>query len=119
MKKLFKSFGYALNGMKIAFKEERNMKIYLYISLGVLIAGFISKLTAMEWIAIVLCIAVVLVAELFNTVIENIMDYLFPEHNLVAGKVKDISAAAVTICAIMSVIIGAIIFGNKLLDIIK
>jgi diacylglycerol kinase (ATP) len=119
MKTLFKSFGYAKDGLKTGLKEERNMKIHLCISVIVIVAGLFLELSRLEWIAIVLCVGIVFAAELFNTALENVVDLISPKYHPVAGKIKDLSAAAVIICAVVSVVVGVIIFGNKLLELMQ
>jgi diacylglycerol kinase (ATP) len=60
----------------------------------------------------------VLVTELFNTALEFSIDLISPEFNLLAKKAKDVSAAAVLIAAIFSLVIGFIVFGPKILSLI-
>ncbi|MFD2144106.1 diacylglycerol kinase family protein [Mucilaginibacter antarcticus] len=66
-----------------------------------------------EWMWIVACIAIVLMAELFNTALEFLVDLVSPEYNELAGHVKDIAAGAVVIAALFAVIEGLIIFFLK------
>ena len=49
-------------------------------------------------------------AELFNTAIEQLCNLVSPGHNLIIGKVKDLSAAAVLVSAIMAAVTGLVIF---------
>ena len=58
----------------------------------------------------------VFIAELFNTALETLVNLVSPEFNPKAGHVKDISAAAVLIAAIMALIIGVLIFLPKIID---
>ncbi len=64
----------------------------------------------MEWVAIILCIGMVLATELINTAIERLVDLISPDRNPIAGQIKDIAAGAVLICAIAAAIVGLIIF---------
>lgn len=104
---------YALNGLFVIIKEERNFKIHLIIAFIVIMFGFIVRLTYIEWAIIVLTIFIVLLMELINSVIERLIDYLKPEIHTTAKVIKDMSAAIVLLAAFMSVIIGIIIFTNK------
>ena len=113
IKKLLNSFKYAFRGIKFVFLEEQNMKIHVLISVVVIVTGLIMKLSCMEWIAVVICIGMVFTAEIFNTAIENIVDFISPNVHPLAGKIKDISAAAVIICAVVSVVVGSFIFLPK------
>jgi diacylglycerol kinase len=114
IKKCLKSFKYALNGIFELFKTENNTKIHLIAALIAIGAGFILKISSTEWCFIIFAIALVIVAEGFNTVLEKIADHLFPEKNEMARSIKDISAGAVLICAIAAFIAGLIIFLPKL-----
>lgn len=110
IKERLKSFVYATNGIISFIREEHNAWIHCAAVLLVSAAGFYFEITQEEWIAVIFCFGLVLAAEAFNTAIEKLVDLVSPEHRPLAGKVKDISAGAVLICAITSAIIGAIIF---------
>jgi diacylglycerol kinase len=117
-KRLVKGFGYAFSGLKEMVKSEQNANIHLLVVVFVTIAGFVLKINAMEWCVVLLCIALVLAAEAFNTAIERLTDHLFKERHETARIVKDVSAGSVLVCAIISVICGIIIFLPKLIDLI-
>jgi diacylglycerol kinase (ATP) len=82
----------------------------LIAAMAVIIAGIVLGITRTEWIMVVMCIGTVIAAELFNTAIEKLVDLVSPERHPVAGRVKDIAAGAVLICAVAAAIIGLIIF---------
>lgn len=104
---------FALNGLKEAYRKERNFRIHLYIAIIVILFSIYFRLSKMEWIIILLMIHLVLVAELVNSLIERVIDYIKPELHPEAKIIKDIAAAVVLIVAIASVIIGLIIFIPK------
>ena len=79
-------------------------------AMAVIIAGIVLGITRTEWIMVVMCIGTVIAAELFNTAIEKLVDLVSPVRHPVAGRVKDIAAGAVLICAVAAAIIGLIIF---------
>ncbi|MDR3651858.1 MAG: diacylglycerol kinase family protein [Paludibacter sp.] len=113
MKKRIQSFIYAGRGIKTVFGSETNMKIHLVVVFLVVVAGFVLRINVPEWIMCLLCIGLVIGAEMINTAIENVVDLASPEQHPLAGKAKDIAAGAVLICAIISVIIGLLIFLPK------
>lgn len=113
-KKLINSFKYAIQGILSSFKTERNMKIHIFIMILVIIAGFILKINKYEWIACILCFAVVISGELFNTAIETVVDMVMPYKNDKAKIAKDIAAGAVLTLAIGAAAIGAIIYVPKI-----
>lgn len=113
MKRL-KSFKYAFNGLKILIKEEPNARIHLLASLLVVTLSIVLEINLMEWVAVVFCIGFVLVAETFNTSLENISDFISPEKNEKIKKIKDLAAAAVLLSALTALTIGLIIFLPKI-----
>lgn len=115
LKNRIHSFKYAFNGLKIIIKEEHNARIHLLLAILVLIAGCFFDLAVYEWISIILVIGMVIMLEIINSAIENIADFISPERNDSIKKIKDMSAAAVLIAALLAVIIGLIIFLPKIL----
>jgi diacylglycerol kinase len=114
-KKRLESFKYAFNGLKILIQEEHNSWIHIFITLCVVAAGFLLKITISEWIAVIFCIGVVIALEMVNSAIENIADFVSPERHAMIKKIKDLSAGAVFVGAIASAIIGLIIFLPKIM----
>lgn len=117
IRKLIKSFGYAIKGMVLATGEQ-NMRIHLVAITVVTIAGIFLKLTAIEWAIITLTIGFVIAAEMFNTAIEELVDLISPEIHIKAGKIKDIAAGAVLVAAIVATVVAVYIFGNKIFNLI-
>lgn len=113
-----KSFKYAFNGLKIVLNEEHNARIHLIVSLIVIACGFIFQISIIEWIVICFAIGFVISVEILNSAIENLCDFVSPEYHNLIKKVKDISAAAVLISAISSVMIGILIFLPKIIHLI-
>ncbi|WP_249871065.1 diacylglycerol kinase family protein [Oceanobacillus saliphilus] len=107
-------FTYAWNGIKEIIKTERNFRIHLAAAIVTIATGLYFRLTNIEWAIIVLTIGLVLMAEVTNSTIEKMIDYLRPEIHPSAKVIKDIAAAAVLITAIVAVIIGLLIFLPKL-----
>jgi diacylglycerol kinase len=105
----------AINGFKTALKTELNLKIHCFAVLVVLAAGFLFHILITEWIALVLCFIIVISAELLNTSIEKLCDFITPERHPSIGKVKDIAAAAVLVAAMGSVVVGSMILGPYLI----
>lgn len=115
MNKFIKGFVYALNGIWHAAATQLNFRVHLVCAIVAVYAGYALHISNNEWLWIILCIGMVLVAELFNTAIEFLTDLVSPEYNKKAGLVKDMSAGAVLITAITALIIGLVIFVPKLL----
>jgi diacylglycerol kinase len=112
--RVIKSFGWAFNGLKDCILHEKNFRIQYIVALLVVIAGIILSLSVTEWMIILLSFAVVLSFEIINSAIEKLCDLVSPDFNLTIKKVKDMSASAVLLSAIISFIIGCIIFLPKI-----
>ncbi|WP_418986988.1 diacylglycerol kinase family protein [Bacteroides heparinolyticus] len=110
IKKQLYGFGYAWKGIRCCIGKEQNLSFHLIAAIIVVIAGFILSITKIEWTIVILCIGVVIAAELFNTAIERLVNLVSPQQHPIAGKVKDIAAGAVLVCAVTAAIIGLIIF---------
>lgn len=115
IKKRIHSFGFALKGIATLFKTQPNARIHLIAILAVTVAGYLLKVSTSEWCFIVMCFAMVLAAEAFNTAVEFVVDLTSPDYHPLAGKAKDVAAAAVLITAIGAATIGIIILLPKLL----
>ena len=110
---LYKSFGYAFQGIYTCISKERNMKIHCGLSVLGVIAGIILKLSVMEWCICLTLFGLVMALELVNTSIEAVVDLVTEERKPLAKIAKDTAAGAVLIAAIMAAIIGCIIFVPK------
>lgn len=109
----------SFNGIKYVFTTQRNLKIQLVIGIIAILAGFILKISILEWTIITAIIFMVFFSELLNTVVETIVDMITIEYNENAKIAKDIAAGAVTLVSMASVIIGLLIFLPKILEIMK
>ena len=116
MPKLIDSFAHAFNGIAKAFATQRNMQIHGVILVIALIGGFYFNINSAEWIAIIICSGMVLSAEIINTAIEEIVNFISPGMNPKAGLIKDLAAGAVLITAIAAIIVGLIIFVPKMIS---
>lgn len=116
MKKRIASFQFAFNGIRLMFKSGPNFIIQLVIALIVISTGIYFQIRPIEWSIILICIAGVLSAEIFNTAIEKMVDHLSPEKNKYAGEIKDLAAGAVLLFSIVTALVGIIIFLPYLID---
>ena len=105
-----KSFGYAGNGIKAAFQNEPNFRIHTAVTVLVLFLAFFLHFSALKFAVLILTICLVITSELVNTLIEKIVDIISPDYSDKAKVIKDISAAAVLICAFSAVLVGLLLF---------
>lgn len=106
-------FSYAINGLKEVVKSERNFRLHLLSTILVTIMGLLYKISYLEWIAVVIVVGMVITAEILNTAIEEIINYVQPDIHPAAKKIKDLAAAGVFMTAITALIVGIIIFIPK------
>lgn len=112
--RVIKSFANAFRGLKDCLSHEKNFQIQYVVALFVIGAGIFFSLSTTEWMIILICFAVVLSFEIINSAIEKLCDLVCPEFNLTIKKVKDMAASAVLLSAIITFIIGCIIFLPKI-----
>ncbi|MBV9987020.1 MAG: diacylglycerol kinase family protein [Chitinophagaceae bacterium] len=108
------AFRYAFNGIALFFRHDRNGKIHLLAAVLVTIAAWWLKVSAVEWSILLLCIAVVISLEMLNYAMENLCNLVHSSFHPLVKAVKDVAAAAVLWSAIVSMIIGLIIFAPKI-----
>ncbi len=116
IKSRMRSFGYAFRGIFRAFSTEHNLWIQGSIAILVIVAGFYFEISQIEWLGIILAIGLVFSAELMNTAVENIVDFISPDFNRKAGHAKDAAAGAVLMAAITAAVIGCLVFIPHIID---
>ena len=109
-----KSVRFSLQGIWLLITTEASIKVQLVVAVIATIMGFQFNISNTEWLIQTMMIAIVLVAESLNTGIEKLSDFVQPEYHDKIKVVKDISAGAVGIAAIISLIIGGIIYIPKM-----
>ena len=111
------SFKYAFKGIETVFKEERNMKTHVFLGALTLFLCLFLHLTVHEWTWILLSIFMIWIMEIWNTVIENLVEPTTNHtYHPLAKKAKDMAAAAVLLTAFFSVIVGALILIPKIYE---
>ncbi|MGC9031517.1 MAG: diacylglycerol kinase family protein [Minisyncoccia bacterium] len=109
-KKLIKSIKNAFSGFKIAILEEQTFKIQVFIGIFTIILAFYFQLSVYLMLVLFLIIIIVLSLELLNSQIERILDFLNPNNDPKIKRIKDLSASAVLLTSLGSIIIGLLIF---------
>ncbi|SDB98408.1 undecaprenol kinase/diacylglycerol kinase (ATP) [Pelagirhabdus alkalitolerans] len=110
--------GYAIKGLKYALHHEINMRVHLMMMILVIGCGIFLNVNAIEWVLLILTIGLVVMAELFNTAIELILDYLAPEWHSAVGTIKDVAAGAVLVASLLAMVVGIIIFMPKIITLL-
>lgn len=112
MKRFARSVRYATEGIvyAVAGAKNRNMRTHVVASVVAIILGVALGIDRTSWIAVVLCIGIVMCAEMLNTSIEELCDFVQPEIDPRIKRIKDISAGAVLVVSTSAGICGLIIF---------
>ncbi|MBS1248971.1 MAG: Undecaprenol kinase [Chloroflexi bacterium] len=114
LKSRWKSIQCALQGIGYSLRTQPNTWVHAGISAAVIAMGVWLTITPLEWAVLLLTMAVVWAAEFFNTALETLLDLLHPQPHPLVRITKDVSAAAVLVTAIFSVLIGLLILGPPL-----
>jgi diacylglycerol kinase (ATP) len=109
-----KSIGFAFKGAFLLLKTEASIKVQFSIAILITTAGFYFHISNYEWLIQILAIGLVMSIEGLNTAIEEIANFIHPEHHHKIGLIKDIAAGAVFIASVFAIIVGAIIYLPKI-----
>ncbi|MFP4621079.1 MAG: diacylglycerol kinase family protein [Bacteroidales bacterium] len=115
---LKRTFGNAFRGLGIFLSRESNNRIHLTVASLVIAAGIFFGIDATEWLFVVLSIGLVMTSEAFNFALEKLCDEVRAEYDKQIKVIKDISAGAVLIAALVSVVVGLIIFMPEVMGLI-
>ena len=107
---IHKSFLNAFRGVFFMLKSERNFQLEFLAFLINLFLIFYLKLSNIDTALVLIVSFGILSAEIFNTAIEKICDIVQPEFDKRIGFIKDISAGAVILMAIASVVVGVLVY---------
>ncbi|MBU3090726.1 diacylglycerol kinase [Clostridium sp. CM028] len=114
VKKLVDSFNYAIEGIIYSIRTQRNMKIHMLTTIVVLTATFFYDLSKIELLIITMTITMVIVAEMINTAVECAIDATTNFYHPLAKIAKNVAAGAVLVTAINSVLVGYVIFWDRI-----
>ena len=112
--KFMAGFGFAFSGLWHAIRSQINMRVHITITFIAIALSIVLHISAIEFALIFVAIAGVLIAEMFNTVIELCVDLASPSYHPLAKTAKDVAAGAVLLSAIMAIIIALFVFGPHL-----
>ena len=116
---LYKSFGYAFEGIFAGIRGERNMKIHCFAAVCVIVAGVLFHISVTEWCICLVLFGLILSLELVNTAIEAVVDLVTEDKKPLAKLAKDTAEGAVLIAAVMAAMAGLLIFVPKLVSLLK
>lgn len=115
VQKRFFGFRHAFNGLGLFLRSESNGRMHAAATAAVIALAAWLRCSLTEWAMLAIVTGMVWLTEMLNTAIEKIMDYVQPDVHPKVKWIKDVSAGAVLVAAIMAVVVGGIVFVPKLL----
>jgi undecaprenol kinase/diacylglycerol kinase (ATP) len=112
------AFRFAFNGVYVFFRHDRNGKIHLAAAIVTALLAFLLHASLTEWCILLLCYGLVISMEMLNYAMENLCNLVHSNFHPLVKAVKDVAAAAVLWSAIVSAIIGLIIFLPKIFSLL-
>lgn len=113
------SFGHAFRGVAELVATQHNAWIHTAATAVVCALGVLLGISAGEWLAVVLAISSVWGAEAMNTAFESLCDLVSPDHHPLVRRAKDVAAGAVLVCATGAATVGLIVFGPRLVSLVR
>lgn len=114
VKNFIDSFNYAVSGILAAMKLEKSLRVHYIAAITVIIMSTFFNLTRVEFMILLLTVVLVVVLEMINTAIEKTIDMITIEYHPLARVIKDVSAGAVLIASLNAVIVGYLLFFDRL-----
>lgn len=108
------SFNYAVSGIITAIKTEKSMRVHYSIAVIVLLSSLFFDFNRTEFLLLLFAVSLVVISEMINTAIERTIDLITKEFHPLARLVKDVAAGAVLIATINSLIVGYLLFFERL-----
>jgi diacylglycerol kinase len=114
-----RKFRDAFRGLKAGVRGQSSFFVHFFMAAAVIVAGIVLGVNLIEWCVLLLCITVVLAAEMFNSALESMAKAITGESDPHLGNSLDIGSAAVLVASIGAAIVGSIIFINRLGSILQ
>lgn len=114
-----RSFVYAWAGIVYAVRTQRNMRVHVSLALLAILAGLVLRISPVEFALVFIAITSVFVAEMINTVVEATVDLAVQRYHPLARIAKDVAAGAVLVNAVLSVLVGMLIFGPHIIALLQ
>lgn len=116
MKKFLKRFSYAFQGLSFLILKDKNIRFHLFLLTILIACALFFKISAGEWVSVLICSSLVICFEALNTIIERISDKIEPNIDSEIKIIKDAAASVVLIASIFCLVIAGIIFIPKICD---
>jgi len=108
-KHLFIRVGFALSGLRYAIGREKSLRFQLIAAIAASVLLVVLQPALYWWAIVIIVIAMVLAAEIFNTAIEGICDFIQPENDERIKNIKDVAAGAVLVTSLGAVVVACLL----------
>jgi diacylglycerol kinase len=108
----------AFRGLKLGVRGHSSFFVHFFAAALVVAVAFALGCTVEQWSVLLLCIGLVLTAELFNSAIEVLHRGLDPETRERNYKALDIAAGAVLMASVTAVLVGSLVFVKRILQMV-
>ncbi len=102
IKRVIHATGYSMRGLQAAFKHEAAVRQEFGLLVVAAILASILDVSALERIAMIGCVVLVVIVELLNSAVEAVVDRVGLEHHELSGRAKDIGSAAVFVALVLA-----------------
>lgn len=114
-KRVLKSFKFSFDGLKYAYTHEQSLALHVIVMTIIIACGIGFKITPMQWVITLVMGALILVAELFNTSIEAVVDMVTEEYHPLAKVAKDTASAACFVADMIAAGMWLVVFAPKII----
>lgn len=114
VRKLLDSFNYAVAGVVYSLRTQRNMRIHFTAALLVLGLGLYFRVSSRDLLFLFFAITLVIMAEMFNTAVETVVDLYVQTFHPLARIAKNVAAGAVLMAALNSIVVAYIVIYPRL-----
>lgn len=118
IKRFLNSIKFSVQGLKYAYLHEQSFLLHFVITIIVIVCGVVFKITPIQWVIILVMLSLIVVAELFNTAIEAVVDMITDEYHPLAKVAKDTASGAVFISTLTAFGMWIGVFLPKIISVV-
>lgn len=109
-----KKFRDAFRGLAVGVRGQSSFRVHFFFAAAVIVCAAVMRMPRLEWCVLLVCIAIVLAAETFNSALELLAKAITDEHDPRLADALDIGSAAVLVASIGAALVGSILFLHRL-----
>ena len=109
-----KKFRDAFRGVGVGVRGQSSFRVHFFFAAAVIVCAVVMRMPRVEWCVLLVCIALVLAAELFNSALELLAKAITEEHDRRLADALDIGSAAVLVASLGAALVGSILFLHRL-----